>query len=261
MAAKFTNLADMFVGSVLAKLPDSNTALATMTEQEKQNLKDRAMFGAVINKQGAIAEATIKELRSKGEEQFRLLDAGLLTAETNAQLNAQYGEEIKNSVMGQKDIAIDTNQFAQSVASLLKGNSAAEKMDDRMATLLNVSSSLQQQLKNNTDTDFNINEVTGQTFNTDLLKVQWSELIEDLKSKNTQTATSSYVSPASPAPVNSKEIADMIGQTISQSNEALRGVLEQQTDILRSNMNRLDDLVSAVDSGTNVNRRMYYEST
>jgi hypothetical protein len=37
--------------------------------------------------------------------------------------------------------------------------------------------------------------------------------------------------------------------------------LEQHTDILRSNMNRLDDLVSAVDSGTNVNRRMYYEST
>jgi hypothetical protein len=236
LAAKFTNLAGMFVGSVLAKLPDSNTALATMTEQEKQNLKDRAMFGAVINKQGAIAEAMVEGLRSKGEE-------------------------IKNSVMGQKDIAIDANQFAQSIASLLKGNSAAEKMDDRTASLLNVASSLQEQSKNNTDTDFNINEVTGQTFNTDLLKVQWSELIEDLKSKNTQTATSSYVSPASPAPVNSKEIADMIGQTIAQSNEALRGVLEQQTDILRSNMNRLDDLVSAVDSGTNVNRRMYYEST
>jgi flagellar biosynthesis regulator FlaF len=97
-------------------------------------------------------------------------------------------------------------------------------------------------------------------FNTDLLKAQWSELIEDLKSKNTQTATSS-VATTMQTQVNSREIADMLGQTIAQSNEALRGVLEQQTDILRSNMNRLDDLVSAVDSGTNVNRRMYYEST
>ena len=156
---------------------------------------------------------------------------------------------------------IDTNQFAQSVAALLKGNTVTEKMDDRVATLLNVSSALQQQQpQDSIDTDFNINEVTGQMFNTDLLKAQWSELIDDLKSKNTQVVTSSVTTPTV-TPVNSREIADMLGQTIAQSNEALRGVLEQQTDILRSNMNRLDDLVSAVDSGTNVNRRMYYEST
>lgn len=234
LSARFTNLAGTFVDSLLAKLP------TTITEQEQKNFKERAIFGTVVNKEGAIAEATAKSIE----------DINLRTLQAMNQLYDKTTAPLK----------IDTNQFSQSVAALLKGNTATEKMDDRMATLLNVSTALQRQTQEDIEPDFDINEVTGRMFNTDLLKAQWSELIEDLKSKNTQIATSS-VATTIQAPVNSREIADMLGQTIAQSNEALRGVLEQQTDILRSNMNRLDDLVSAVDSGTNVNRRMYYEST
>ena len=235
MAARLTNLADMFVGSMLAKLP------TTMAEQEQKNFRERAILGTVVNKEGAIAEATAKSIE----------DINLRTLQAMNQLYDKTTAPVQ----------IDTNQFAQSVAALLKGNTAAEKMDDRMATLLNVSTALQRQTQEDIEPDFDINEVTGRMFDTDLLKAQWSELIEDLKSKNTQIATSSITQTTAQAPVNSREIADMLGQTIAQSNEALRGVLEQHTDILRSNMNRLDDLVSAVDSGTNVNRRMYYEST
>jgi len=231
MAARFTNLADTFVGSILAKLPTNNLDIANAFEDI--NSRTLQALDRIANSSQTPTEINVKTLQALNQ----LIDKTIAP------------------------VQIDTNQFAQSVAALLKGNTVTEKMDDRVATLLNVSSALQQQQpQDSIDTDFNINEVTGQMFNTDLLKAQWSELIDDLKSKNTQVVTSSVTTPTV-TPVNSREIADMLGQTIAQSNEALRGVLEQQTDILRSNMNRLDDLVSAVDSGTNVNRRMYYEST
>lgn len=83
-----------------------NAAMATMTEAEKRNLMDRAVLGTVINKEGAIYEATVKGARSKGEEAFRLLQTNNLTAETNAKLNAEYGGQIKESTMAQKSIAI-----------------------------------------------------------------------------------------------------------------------------------------------------------
>jgi hypothetical protein len=230
LAARFTNLADTFVGSVLAKLPTNNLDMTASFEDI--NTRTLQALDRIANNSQAPTELNVKTLQAL--------------------------DQLANKTAA--PIEIDTNQFAQSVAALLKGNTATEKMDDRIATLLNVSSRLQQ-TQDNTDTDFSINEATGQLFNTDLLKAQWSELIDDLKSKNTQIATSSTTQTTAQAPVNSREIADMLGQTIAQSNNALREVLEQHTDILRSNMNKLDDLVSAVDSGTNINRRMYYEST
>ncbi len=83
-----------------------NAAMATMTEAEKRNLMDRAVLGTVINKEGAIYEATVAGARAKGEEAFRLLQTNNLTAEANARLNAQYGGQIKESTMAQKSIAI-----------------------------------------------------------------------------------------------------------------------------------------------------------
>jgi hypothetical protein len=230
LSARFTNLAGTFVDSLLAKLPTNDLGMSNAFEDA--NTRTLQALDQLANNNRVPTEIDIKTLQAL--------------------------DQLANKTAA--PIEINTNQFAQSVAALLKGNTSTEKMDDRMATLLNVSSRLQQ-TQDNTDTDFSINEATGQMFNTDLLKAQWSELIDDLKSKNTQIATSSITQTTAQAPVNSREIADMLGQTIAQSNEALRGVLEQHTDILRSNMNRLDDLVSAVDSGTNVNRRMYYEST
>lgn len=230
IAARFTNLADMFVGSVLAKLPTNNLDLfASLQDMNAQTLQ---AIDRIAGNSQTPTEINVKTLQA--------LDQLAKPTDVSAE--------------------IDTNQFAQTVSALLKGNTATEKMDDRTATLLNVSSRLQQ-TSNSIDTDFSINEAAGQMLNTDLLKAQWSELIEDLKSKNAQIATSSTTQSTSQTPINSKEIADMLSQTIAQSNEVLREVLEQQTDILRSNMNKLDDLVSAVDNGTNINRRMYYEST
>jgi len=74
-----------------------DAAMLTMTEQEAKNFRDRLVFGKVINQEGAIYEATVKGSREKGEEQLRLVQNNLLTAESNAELNARFGEQIKQS--------------------------------------------------------------------------------------------------------------------------------------------------------------------
>lgn len=74
-----------------------DAAMLTMTEQEAKNFRDRLVFGKVINQEGAIYEATVKGSREKGEEQLRLVENNLLTAESNAELNARFGEQIKQS--------------------------------------------------------------------------------------------------------------------------------------------------------------------
>jgi archaellum component FlaC len=76
-----------------------DAAMVTMTDQEAKNFRDRVVFGKVINQEGAIYEATIKGAREKGDEQLRLVQANALTAKSNAELNAQYGEQIKQSAL------------------------------------------------------------------------------------------------------------------------------------------------------------------
>lgn len=83
-----------------------DAAMATMTEQEKKNFRDRVVLGTVVNKEGAIYEATVAGAREKSEAALALMNNNALTAESNARLNAQYGEQIKNSIMSNKDLAV-----------------------------------------------------------------------------------------------------------------------------------------------------------
>ena len=82
-----------------------NAAMATMTEQERKNFRDRVVLGQVVNREGAIYEATISGARQKGEAALRLFEQNALTAETNAELNKQFGAQIKQSALNQKEIA------------------------------------------------------------------------------------------------------------------------------------------------------------
>jgi len=83
-----------------------DAAMATMTEQEKKNFRERVVLGAVINKEGAIYEATVAGAREKSEAALAAFNNNALTAEANAKLNAQYGEQIKSSIMNNKDLAV-----------------------------------------------------------------------------------------------------------------------------------------------------------
>lgn len=83
-----------------------DAAMATMTEQEKKNFRDRVVLGTVVNKEGAIYEATVAGAREKSEAALALMNNNALTAESNAKLNAQYGEQIKDSIMSNKSLAV-----------------------------------------------------------------------------------------------------------------------------------------------------------
>jgi hypothetical protein len=83
-----------------------DAAMATMTEQERKNFRDRAILGEVVNKEGAVYEATMDGAREKGEAALALFNNNNLTAESNAKLNAQYSEQLKQSGLAQKDFAI-----------------------------------------------------------------------------------------------------------------------------------------------------------
>lgn len=79
-----------------------DAAMATMTEQEKKNFRDRVVLGTVVNQEGAIYEAQIKGAREKGESALKLFNNNELTAKKNSELNAQYGDQIKDSVLQQQ---------------------------------------------------------------------------------------------------------------------------------------------------------------
>jgi hypothetical protein len=98
-----------------------NAAMATMTDQERKNFRDRMVFGEVINKEGAIYEATVAGAREKGEAAAKLAEQGNLTAATNSDLNAQYGEQIKASILSQQALGVAAYSGAESV----KGAAAA----------------------------------------------------------------------------------------------------------------------------------------
>jgi hypothetical protein len=108
--AKQQNQILAFQQELAKKTPEQraqiDAAMATMTEQEKKNFRDRVVLGTVINKEGAIYEATVAGARSKGEEALRLFENNELTAKKNADLNAQYGEQIKESINGNKSMGV-----------------------------------------------------------------------------------------------------------------------------------------------------------
>ena len=70
------------------------TAMAGMTELERKNLRERMIFGTVINKAGAIQEATVDGQREKGERFAQLLKQNNLTTETVINENAKYADRI-----------------------------------------------------------------------------------------------------------------------------------------------------------------------
>ena len=70
------------------------TAMEGMTELERKNLRERMIFGTVINKAGAIQEATVDGQREKGERFAQLLKQNNLTTENVINENAKYADRI-----------------------------------------------------------------------------------------------------------------------------------------------------------------------
>jgi len=83
-----------------------NLAMADMTDMEAKNFRERMVFGTVINREGAIYEATVNGARQQSEEAVALAKNNNLTVKTNAELNAKYGEMAKKGIMAQQGVAM-----------------------------------------------------------------------------------------------------------------------------------------------------------
>ena len=83
-----------------------DAAMSTMTAIEQKNFRERAVLGNVINREGAIYESTVAGAREKGEAALALLQQNMLTAEANSKLNAQYGDQIKQSAESNQALAV-----------------------------------------------------------------------------------------------------------------------------------------------------------
>ncbi len=77
-------------------------AMALMTEQERKNFRERVIFGDVINKEGAIFEANVSGAREKSLTLVDAFNNNRLTTEAVAEANAQYGEQIRESILSQQ---------------------------------------------------------------------------------------------------------------------------------------------------------------
>lgn len=98
-----------------------NAAMATMTEQERANLRDRVVFnGEVINQEGAIAESMNSAFAEKGRAAYELLLQGNLTAKANADLNVQYGDAIRESWLAQKEFGVAAYAAGGQLAEVAK---------------------------------------------------------------------------------------------------------------------------------------------
>jgi hypothetical protein len=111
-AAKQQNQILAFQAELAKMGPDQraqiNAATANMKEIELKNFQDRVVLGEVINKEGALYEASVTGAREKSEAALALFKNNELTANSVAKLNAQYGDQIKDSILGNKEMQVAT---------------------------------------------------------------------------------------------------------------------------------------------------------
>jgi len=88
----------------LAKLPleqqeATKRAMANMSDIERKNFMDMVNFGAVINKEGAIYEATVDGAAEKAADAFASYNAGTLDGAEQQKRNAEYSDRINKGIM------------------------------------------------------------------------------------------------------------------------------------------------------------------
>lgn len=102
-----------------------NAAMASMTAQEQQNLRERIVFGTVINREGAIMEATVSSFREKGERFAQLLEQNQLTTENVAKVHAQFNDTMHKQLLAAEGLAIAAMGGADSVRGVASAMAAS----------------------------------------------------------------------------------------------------------------------------------------
>jgi len=140
-----------FQQSMAKKTPDQQlnliTAMTQMTKIEKQNLREREIYGRVMSAEGLIYENNVKGAREKGELVARQLKNNELTTDSVAQANIQFRDVINDSILSATDMAKAgdrmggvTGEVSKDMSEqLLRGTTntkeAYQKAKDALATL------------------------------------------------------------------------------------------------------------------------------
>lgn len=81
-------------------------AMANMSDLERKNFMDMVNFGAVINKEGAVAASMSEGLSNSVNEAFQSFNAGKLDEIEQRKISAKYGDQIKSELLGNTGIAL-----------------------------------------------------------------------------------------------------------------------------------------------------------
>lgn len=81
-----------------AQRAELKSAMAKMTDLEARNLRERMVYGTVINKAGAVMEAQSSGVKSAGEDYYRQLKNNSLTVKSVADTQARYGPQIAKDI-------------------------------------------------------------------------------------------------------------------------------------------------------------------
>ena len=140
-----------FQQSMAKKTPQQQqeltTAMQQMTKIEKQNLREREIYGRVMSAEGLIYENNVKGAREKGELVARQLKNNELTTDSVARANIQFRGVINDSILSATDMAKAgdrmggvTGEVSKDMSEqLLRGRNyteeAYQKAKDALATL------------------------------------------------------------------------------------------------------------------------------
>jgi hypothetical protein len=101
-----------------------DAAMAKMTPIEQQNLRERMVYGAVINKAGAIMEAQMPSMKANGEAYTKLLKSNTLTVGTVATQQATTSkktlEESKNMMGIARSRSADMKETQDAILASVK---------------------------------------------------------------------------------------------------------------------------------------------
>ena len=157
---------------------------------------------------------------------------------------------------------LDANRIeplSQVLEKLSKGIDRSNTASRSMTSLVDKPKNI---VETDIDTDSGVETLVDQNekFNQSL-QIQLSELINDLKT-TAEASVAKKTEPESAMVSNLNEnLVNTLKNTLIQGNEALKNILQEQNEILRTNTSKIEDLASATNYGADYTRRLYNEST
>ena len=95
-----------------------NNAMLNMNDAQRQALRERMIYGTVISKDIAIAEATNKGIRDSNDQIYQSVKDGTVSAEKTRKIQADNAEQTKKDAIANQGLAMATGESARGAAKV-----------------------------------------------------------------------------------------------------------------------------------------------